>query len=97
MPAGRDRQPPTPAGAGRSPAWPRQSGYALPTAPCRRFSSRSPRVLTLIAAQHAALLPYAGNARTHSTEQVAQIAASILEFGFVAPTGSLDEVLAAAS
>ncbi|MCB4825397.1 hypothetical protein, partial [Roseicella aerolata] len=37
---------------GRSPAWPRRSGYALPTAPCRRFSSRSPRVLTLIAAQH---------------------------------------------
>jgi DNA modification methylase len=33
----------------------------------------------------AALLPYAGNARTHSADQVAQIAASILEFGFVAP------------
>jgi ParB-like chromosome segregation protein Spo0J len=33
----------------------------------------------------AALLPYAGNARTHSAEQVAQIAASILEFGFAAP------------
>ena len=33
----------------------------------------------------AALLPYAGNARTHSAEQVAQIAASVLEFGFVAP------------
>jgi DNA modification methylase/ParB-like chromosome segregation protein Spo0J len=33
----------------------------------------------------AALLPYAGNARTHSAEQLAQIAASILEFGFVAP------------
>ncbi len=33
----------------------------------------------------AALLPYAGNARTHSAEQVAQIAGSILEFGFVAP------------
>jgi hypothetical protein len=32
-----------------------------------------------------ALLPYAGNARTHSAEQVAQIAASIVEFGFVAP------------
>lgn len=31
------------------------------------------------------LMPYAGNARTHSDEQVAQIAASILEFGFVAP------------
>ncbi|WP_439580500.1 site-specific DNA-methyltransferase [Elioraea sp.] len=31
------------------------------------------------------LLPYAANARTHSPEQVAQIAASIVEFGFVAP------------
>jgi ParB-like chromosome segregation protein Spo0J len=33
----------------------------------------------------ASLLPYAANARTHSPEQVAQIAASIIEFGFVAP------------
>ena len=33
----------------------------------------------------AALLPYAANARTHSDEQVAQIAASITEFGFVNP------------
>jgi ParB-like chromosome segregation protein Spo0J len=31
------------------------------------------------------LLPYARNARTHSPEQVAQIAASIAEFGFVSP------------
>jgi DNA modification methylase len=31
------------------------------------------------------LLPYARNARTHSPEQVAQIAASIAEFGFVNP------------
>ena len=31
------------------------------------------------------LLPYAGNARTHPPEQVAQIAASILEFGFNVP------------
>ena len=28
------------------------------------------------------LVPYAKNARTHSPEQVAQIAASIVEFGF---------------
>ncbi len=28
------------------------------------------------------LIPYARNARTHSQEQVAQIAASIREFGF---------------
>jgi DNA modification methylase len=31
------------------------------------------------------LLPYARNARTHSGEQVAQIAASIVEFGFTNP------------
>jgi DNA modification methylase len=31
------------------------------------------------------LLPYARNARTHSDEQVAQIAASIVEFGFTSP------------
>jgi len=31
------------------------------------------------------LLPYAANARTHSDEQVAQIAGSIAEFGFNAP------------
>lgn len=31
------------------------------------------------------LIPYARNARTHSPEQVAQIAASIKEFGFVNP------------
>lgn len=32
-----------------------------------------------------ALLPYARNARTHSPEQIAQIAASIVEFGFTNP------------
>lgn len=31
------------------------------------------------------LVPYERNARTHSPEQVAQIAASITEFGFVSP------------
>jgi site-specific DNA-methyltransferase (adenine-specific) len=31
------------------------------------------------------LLPYASNSRTHSAEQVAQIAASIKEFGFATP------------
>lgn len=31
------------------------------------------------------LVPYANNARTHSEEQVAQIAASIQEFGFISP------------
>ena len=33
----------------------------------------------------AALVPYARNARTHSDEQVAQIAASIREFGWTIP------------
>src|ERR1035437_10147241 len=31
------------------------------------------------------LVPYAKNARTHSPEQVAQIVASIVEFGFTNP------------
>lgn len=31
------------------------------------------------------LIPYARNARTHSDEQIAQIAASIREFGFINP------------
>ncbi|MBO4457840.1 MAG: site-specific DNA-methyltransferase [Butyrivibrio sp.] len=31
------------------------------------------------------LIPYARNARTHSKEQIAQVAASIQEFGFLAP------------
>ena len=31
------------------------------------------------------LIPYARNARTHSDVQVAQIAASIKEFGFLSP------------
>ena len=31
------------------------------------------------------LIPYANNARTHSEEQVAQIASSIREFGFTNP------------
>ena len=31
------------------------------------------------------LIPYANNARTHSDEQIAQIAASIKEFGFTNP------------
>src|SRR5262249_17457866 len=33
----------------------------------------------------AVLIPYARNARTHSDEQIAQIAASIREFGFTNP------------
>ena len=33
----------------------------------------------------ASLIPYARNARTHSAEQISQIAASIVEFGFTSP------------
>ena len=42
------------------------------------------------------LVPYAKNARTHSSEQVAQIAASIVEFGFVNPilVDSMDGIIA---
>jgi hypothetical protein len=32
------------------------------------------------------LIPYVGNARTHSADQFAQIAGSIAEFGFVKPS-----------
>ena len=35
----------------------------------------------------ARLIPHARNARTHSEAQVAQIAGSIAEFGFVYPSG----------
>lgn len=41
--------------------------------------------LKIEARQIAKLIPYAQNARTHSDEQIAQIAASIAEFGFVNP------------
>ena len=41
--------------------------------------------LQIVTLSVAALVPYAENARTHSDEQVAQIAASISEFGFVNP------------
>ena len=34
------------------------------------------------------LIPHARNARTHSDDQVAQIAGSIAEFGFVNPSWS---------
>ena len=42
------------------------------------------------------LIPYARDARTHSDDQVAQIAASIAEFGFVNPVlvGADDMVIA---
>lgn len=40
---------------------------------------------SLVQRKIADLVPYAGNSRTHSPEQVAQIAASITEFGFTNP------------
>lgn len=48
------------------------------------------------AASVADLIPYARNARTHSNEQVAQIAASIREFGFINPviTDGLNGIVA---
>src|SRR5436309_8212817 len=40
---------------------------------------------TIVRRRCAALIPFAGNARTHGDQQVAQIAASIREFGFTNP------------
>jgi len=42
------------------------------------------------------LVPYAGNARTHSDQQIAQIAASVTEFGFTNPvlTGADNVIIA---
>ena len=40
-----------------------------------------PSSLSTLPVSIAALIPYARNARTHSDEQVAQIAASLIEFG----------------
>ena len=40
---------------------------------------------TIVRRRCAVLIPYARNARTHSDQQVAQIAASIREFGFTNP------------
>lgn len=54
----------------------------------RRPASKPARQWTASAIQQwptASLVPYAANARTHSDAQVAQIAASIREFGFVNP------------
>jgi DNA modification methylase len=41
--------------------------------------------IAVVSVPLASLVPYAANARTHSEAQVAQIAASIAEFGFVNP------------
>ena len=39
------------------------------------------------------LVPYARNPRTHSDEQVVQIAASIAEFGFTSPIPAVTRLL----
>jgi len=44
--------------------------------------SKQPKIETLPTAE---LIPYAMNSRTHSADQVSQIAASIKEFGFTNP------------
>lgn len=44
-----------------------------------------PEPLQIVYAELDTLIPYARNSRTHSDEQVAQIAASIREFGFTNP------------
>src|SRR5690349_19742017 len=41
--------------------------------------------LKIVYRKTASLIPYVGNARLHSDDQVAQIARSIREFGFVNP------------
>ena len=41
--------------------------------------------ISIVYQQASALLPYARNSRTHSDQQVAQVAASIKEFGFTNP------------
>jgi DNA modification methylase len=50
-----------------------------------RTEARVPRDLTIEKWPVDRLIPYARNARTHTDEQVAQVAASILEFGWTNP------------
>jgi len=50
-----------------------------------KSSVKKPVIRPVVARQVTDLIPYAMNARTHSDEQVAQIAASIKEFGFTNP------------
>lgn len=51
----------------------------------KKRAAKKPPLLKLEYVDPAKLKPYAGNARTHSEEQVAEIAASITEFGFLVP------------
>jgi ParB-like nuclease domain len=60
------------------------ASFSKPAEPATPTDS-GPRALTIELWPPDRLIPYARNARTHSYEQVAQIAASIKEFGFVNP------------
>lgn len=55
------------------------------SAPAKATPSPAPDKLTVVYRKTSSLIPYARNARTHSDAQVAQIAASIREFGFTSP------------
>lgn len=46
---------------------------------------RDNSALTLVQVDIGLLIPYVNNSRTHSDEQIAQVAASIQEFGFTNP------------
>lgn len=60
---------------------PQEAAARTPTTPLQ--AALRDRVLTLELVE--ALIPYARNSRTHTDEQVAEIAASIREFGFTNP------------
>lgn len=49
------------------------------------MANKTPGPIKIVTRKTAELTPYARNSRTHSSEQVAQIAASIEEFGFANP------------
>lgn len=55
------------------------------TATKKRTSKKAAGQLKLEYVKTSKLVPYASNSRTHSDEQIAQIAASIREFGFLVP------------
>ena len=70
---------------------PRSLSAAHSAAECA--SDRLPEALELKVelVSPAALLPYAGNARTHSPKQISQIAASIRRHGFISPALIADD------
>ena len=51
----------------------------------RESKNRKTMIQKILKIKTSELIPYAGNSRTHSDEQVTQIAASIKEFGFNNP------------